>query len=53
MKFNMILLGFEEVIISKMEQLEEGIVLYLLLPTREQECPNCHQKTKSVHDYRI
>ena len=53
MNSNMILPGFEDVIISKMEQVEERIVLHLSMPIHEQECPSCHQKTKLVHDYRL
>lgn len=53
MNFNMTLPGFEEAKISKMEQVEDRMVLHVSMPLREQVCPNCQQKTTRVHDYRI
>ena len=45
--------GFKGVIPSKMEQLEERVILHVSLPKKEHTCPNCGEKTERVHDYRI
>ncbi len=45
--------GFKGVIIEKMEQLEERVILHVSMPKKEHTCPDCRNKTICVHDYRI
>ena len=45
--------GFKDVIIEKMEQLEERVILHVSMPKKEHTCPDCRKKTIRVHDYRI
>ena len=45
--------GFKGVIVEKMDQLEDRVILHVSLPKKEHTCPNCGEKTKRVHDYRI
>ena len=45
--------GFKGVIIEKMEQLEERVILHVSMPKKEHACPNCGEKTNRVNDYRI
>ena len=45
--------GFKGVIVEKMDQLEGRVILHVSLPKKEHTCPNCGEKTKRVHDYRI
>ena len=45
--------GFKGVILSKMEQLEERVILHVSMPKMNHICPNCKKKTIRVHDYRI
>ena len=45
--------GFKGVIPSKMEQLEERVILHVSMPKKEHICPDCNKKTIRVHDYRI
>ena len=37
--------GFKGVIPSKMEQLEERVILHVSMPKIEHTCPNCEKKT--------
>lgn len=46
------ILDLEDVIISKVEKIENELHFYIQLPLREHICPGCGQHTKSVHDYR-
>lgn len=45
--------GLEELIITKMEEIEGGIHLHVSVPRRRHQCPACGDWTHKVHDYRI
>ena len=45
--------GFKGVKSSKMEQLEERVILHVSMLKKEHTCPDCRKKTIRVHDYRI
>jgi transposase len=51
MNFNMFIPGLEEVLIKKVEQVEDRMCIQM--PIRTQRCPSCQSKTGRVHDYRI
>lgn len=45
--------GLEELIITKMEEIEGVIHLHVSVPRRRHQCPACGDWTHKVHDYRI
>lgn len=53
MNFNIFLPGFEGVIISKMEEVDERLCIHAEMPVISHECPACQSATKKIHDYRI
>jgi len=46
------LLNLQEVLIKKIENIENFTYIYLEMPIVEHVCPNCGGKTKYIHDYR-
>src|SRR5690606_24526188 len=53
MNFTMNIPGLKDVIITKMEQVEDRVALHVELEVRPHRCPHCQEKTRRVHDYRI
>lgn len=53
MNSNIILPGFEDVIITKMERVEERLSIHVELPVKEHVCPSCKNRTQKIHDYRL
>lgn len=53
MNFIMNIPGLKGVTIHKVEEIEERIALYVSIPKKEHQCPNCKKMTSKVHDYRI
>ncbi|MCM2591973.1 transposase family protein, partial [Rossellomorea marisflavi] len=45
--------GFEDVTITKMEEVEERLRIHFELPCTVHTCPRCSCPTVKVHDYRI
>lgn len=52
MNSNILLPGFEEVIIQKTETVEDKLCFHIEMPVKEHCCPKCGLKTINVHDYR-
>lgn len=48
-----ILPGFEQVNVTKMEELDERLSIHIEVPLKPHTCPVCTTITKKVHDYRI
>ncbi len=46
------LLDLEDVNITKVENFESGVHIWVELPRREHKCPCCGARTDRVHDYR-
>ena len=46
------LLELKDVIVTKIENAEEGKHIYLELPRKVHKCPECCEETDRVHDYR-
>ena len=53
MNFTMNIPGLKDVTIQKVEETGERIALHVSLPKKAHSCPNCHQLTSKVHDYRV
>ncbi|PIC73390.1 ISL3 family transposase [Sporosarcina sp. P17b] len=53
MNFIMNIPGLKDVLIEKIEEHGERIVLYVSLPKKLHRCPSCGARTKKVHDYRL
>lgn len=53
MNFTMNIPGLKDVIITKMEQVEDRVALHVELEVQLHQCPRCQEKTRRVHDYRI
>ena len=47
------LLGLEDVIITKVENISEEVHIYLELPRKKHICPACGAATDVIHDYRM
>jgi len=47
------MLGLKDVIIQKVEDIGTEKHIYLKIPKRIHQCPNCHTYTSKVHDYRM
>ncbi|NCU16665.1 transposase family protein, partial [Pallidibacillus pasinlerensis] len=39
--------------IIKIEQFEDRIAIYVVMPVKLHKCPKCSEKTRKIHDYRI
>jgi transposase len=52
MNSNILLPGFEEVIIKKTEVVEDKLCFHIEMPVKEHCCPKCSLNTTKVHDYR-
>ena len=46
------LLGLKDVIVTKVENIDESIHIFLDMKLETQVCPHCKHETKRVHDYR-
>ena len=46
------LLNLQEVIVKKIEKLENITHIHIEMPVKEHICPVCGEKTKYIHDYR-
>lgn len=46
------IIDMEDVIITKVENIENEIHIYIELPVTEHTCPNCGHATSNIHDYR-
>lgn len=53
MNFNTYFPGLTDVSVDKVEEMGERVVLHVSLPKRLHRCPQCHQETIKVHDYRM
>lgn len=53
MNFNMNIPGLKDVRIEKIEEIGERIALYVSLPKRPHQCPDCGEMTSKIHDYRM
>ena len=53
MNINMEIPGLKDVIIEKIEELNDKIAIHVKLPLGTHTCPNCGRPTKKVHDYRV
>lgn len=53
MNSNIILPGFEEVIVKRTEIIDDKYCFHVEMPVNEHPCPNCGIVTLRVHDYRI
>ncbi|MGG4166568.1 ISL3 family transposase [Rossellomorea vietnamensis] len=53
MNSTIMLPGFEDVNIIKMEEVDERLCLHIELPLMSHNCPECTASTMKVHDYRI
>lgn len=46
------LLGLEDVVVKKVENINDELHIEIELPRRAQRCPCCKSKTEKIHDYR-
>ena len=53
LNFTMKFPGLEDVIVTKLEQLEDRVAQYVELEVQTHQCPGCQEKSWNVHDYRI
>lgn len=53
MNSNIILPGFEEVIILKAQAIEDQYIIHFEMPIRPHKCPQCGTFTTHIHDYRM
>jgi transposase len=53
MNSNIFLPGLEEVIIKKMNTVDDKLCFHVEMPIKEHTCPECGVVTQKVHDYRI
>lgn len=53
MDFIMNLPGFKEAVVTRMEEVGEAIHIHAEMERKLHACPQCEEKTKKVHDYRI
>jgi transposase len=53
MNSTILLPGFEEVNITKMEEVDVRLCLHIELPLKSHICPECATSTMKVHDYWI
>ena len=45
--------GLKDAIITKVEQFEDRVAIYVEMAVKAHKCPNCGGKTKKIHDYRL
>ena len=43
--------GLKEVLVSKVEQVEDTVRIYLEVERRLHKCPQCGNQTARIHDY--
>jgi transposase len=53
MNNNIIIPGLEDVIITKIDQFEDRIAIFVEMDVQTNRCPNCGEKTRKIHDYRV
>lgn len=53
MNHNIFIPGLEDVMITKMDKVEDRIAIYVEMEVRSHKCPGCGEKTRRIHDYRI
>jgi transposase len=53
MNFTMDIPGLKEAVITKVEQLEDIVRIYLEMERKVHRCPKCDKRTRRVHDYRL
>jgi len=46
-------IGLKDVIVEKIEELNDKIAIHVKLPLGTHTCPNCGRSTKKVHGYRV
>jgi transposase len=47
------ILGLKDVIVTKVENINEEVHIFLDMKLETQVCPHCRHETKRTHDYRI
>ncbi|MGM7681008.1 transposase family protein, partial [Cytobacillus sp. Hm23] len=52
MNSNIVLPGFEEVVIKYTEFIEDKFCFHVEIPVIGHTCPNCGTLTSKIHDYR-
>lgn len=45
--------GLEDVIITKVEEFEDRIAIFVEMKVQTHICPKCGKKTRKIHDYRV
>ncbi|WP_188392717.1 transposase family protein, partial [Compostibacillus humi] len=45
--------GLEDVIITKVEEFEDRIAIFVEMKVQTHRCPKCGEKTRKIHDYRV
>ncbi|GFZ81818.1 ISL3 family transposase [Compostibacillus humi] len=45
--------GLEDVIITKVEEFEDRIAIFVEMKVQTHRCPKCGKKTRKIHDYRV
>lgn len=53
MIINIIVPGLEAVILSRVEQLDESVMLFVEIERKVQRCPHFEKRTTKAHGYRI
>lgn len=53
MNFTMNIPGLKDVIIKKMEEVEDYVAIHVEMEVRPHSCPSCGMKTRNIHDYRL
>lgn len=53
MNFTIKIPGLEDVMITKVEEVEGRIALHIEMDVRVHKCPSCGGRTKKIHDYRV
>lgn len=46
------LLGLKDVVVTKVENINEEVHIFLDMKLETQACPHCRHETKRIHDYR-
>lgn len=45
--------GLEDVIVTKIEQIEDRLAIFVEMDVKTHRCPNCGERTRKIHDYRV
>jgi transposase len=45
--------GLEDVTITKIDKIEDRMAIYVKMDVLTHRCPNCGEKTRKIHDYRM